>query len=277
MFDRCPHLWYQSYVLRIPRPPVPQMQYGIDVHNLASLMWADAAPEGMTEAMLRKALEMEFYYMPDPNEARALALRLCVEARRLMDREKIHYSPTGSAVNDTAGILGTEKRVIKNSFIGYVDLLAKDADDALHVIDWKTTSYEYNDFEVRTSEQLTAYQWLVEQKFNVVPDYLSFVTLNKRTGTATMYRTPAREVRLVKAFAEKVDEVREQMEAQVQRRNPNGCVTRFGTREYYCQFYNDCWSDGIVRVSIDHLPRFNGQDRRHREYLMWHPSIERGE
>ena len=239
-FDECPRKWYCQWIQKKRQPFKAVMQFGSDVHKLLELNVGDVNAEGYNKATLVKWLEMDFSYMGTELSAyeanihwRIVALNLVRKARLLLRAYGVEPAPF------TDGMCGPERRVyVGQEIMGIVDLVARDTDNALWVVDYKTTSETYDEHDIRTSEQLTGYAWLVWKKYHIISDYVAYLTMNRNTGDVSLFRTHRPKERL-DAYGRKVKNVSDLINRQVQWQNPEACYGKYGL----CHLYKECWTD----------------------------------
>ncbi len=246
-FDECPRKWYCQWIQKKRQPSKPIMRYGGDVHKLLETN-VGPAPGGYNKATLKKALDMDFSYMGTELSAReadihwrVVALNLVRKARLLLRSYHVEPEPF------TDGMCGPERRVyVGQEIMGIVDLVAKSRDGKLWVVDYKTTSETFTEHDIRTSEQLTGYAWLVWKKYHIIPDYVAYLTLNRNTGVASLFRTHRPKERL-DAYGRKVKNISDLINRQVQWQNPEACYGKYGL----CHLYDECWSglaDDMIHI-----------------------------
>jgi hypothetical protein len=151
------------------------------------------------------------------------------------------------------GTYAAEGKLLFDDFVAIIDLVMTDKDGKLHIIDWKTTSAEYTEHQIKTSSQLTAYAWAYHRKYGVLPDYVCYVTMNKYTLETRMYRS-VRTLDDITEFGSRVAQILKEMEF-VNRKNPEVCEGKYGK----CFFYNQCWGNRIAEIQDDFImPSFRG-------------------
>ena len=249
MYQQCPELYRLRYIERLGGDKRPvAFQYGSDVHELLANMWTKRKPKAP-----------DFEYMNDPQDARETALKLVEAGKETLLTDKadcgwgvpIVLDP--NAVKDDIG-LEVELEIKTDNFKGIIDLVGWSTDGRLWVIDWKTTSKEYSPHEILASDQLTCYAWLLKKKFGRIPDFVAYVTLNKKTKKAKVW-ADSRDAKQLIDWQRKVDSVREGITKKHFWKNPGNCVNEWGK----CDFYQICWPfESPVRQFTQELPKFGG-------------------
>jgi len=125
-------------------------------------------------------------------------------------------------------------------FRGILDVLGVDANGDYHVFDWKTSSREYTKHDVLTSQQLTAYAYLLWAVKGIIPKTVRFCVLDKNFGNLTEY-TSNRFYSDIVFWKNKLDVVRSAIENDIIVGNPNNCIKKYGRKTEVCYFYEDCW------------------------------------
>ena len=250
MYQNCPELYRLKYIERLGGDKIPvAFQYGSDVHEMLANMWKK-----------RKMKTPNFDYMYKPAEAKTTAFKLVEAGKEILFNDKadcgwgVPISLDPDADKDGIG-LEVEYEVRIDGFKGIIDLLGWSEDGRLWVIDWKTTSKSYTPHEIMTSDQLTCYAWLTKKVFGRMPDYVAYVTLNKKTKKARIWADSRNGSQLID-WQRKVESVRDGITKKHFWKNPNNCVNEWGN----CDFYNQCWPHLKYngKRTATELPMFGG-------------------
>jgi len=249
LYQTCPELYRLKYIDPPPgveKKPVA-FQYGSDVHEMLASIWAR-----------KKKHIPDFSYMYNPQEAEDTALSLVEAGKEALFNNKadcgwgIPIVLDPDAVKDNIG-LGVELEIKTDGFRGIIDLLGWSTDGRLWVIDWKTTSKSYTPHEIISSDQLTCYAWLTKKQFGRIPDFVAYVTLNKKTKKAKVW-ADSRSPQQLMDWQRKVESVRDGITRKHFWKNPCGCVNEWGQ----CDFYHLCWPVEQTKRIGQELPRFGG-------------------
>lgn len=238
LFTACPRKWYNQYMQKRWPPKPVAFAYGSDVHDIAES--AMTYPDQVGKVASQKS----FKYTDDPDTSRYLAVRMVKNARLLLLSEGI-----GDFRFTDETTYQTELKLNLSGFVGYVDLVAKNKSDCV-LVDWKTTSVEYSEHDIVASDQLVAYSWLHLKVIGSMPIHVAYVTLNKKTASASLYYTTP-TLSDTENWEAKVGAVRAQMERGDNWKNPSSCINQWGT----CHFYRDCWKGQAWMVG-EELPDF---------------------
>jgi hypothetical protein len=249
-YQLCPECYRLKYIAELVREERPvAFQFGSDVHEMLAQIWDRG-----------KANIPNFDYMKDPDTSRKLALDLVEKGKNTLFEEQ----PVGGwgppimldpyAVKDGIG-LETELEISIKGFKGIIDLLGWSVNGKLWVIDWKTTSVEYTPHDILSSDQLTCYAWLTEKQFGRLPDYVAFITLNKKTGESHIWASTRSQQQIID-WQRKVESIREDIKKKHFWKNPTSCEQPWGD----CEYYKLCWKrEPNPQVFFEtELPKFGG-------------------
>jgi hypothetical protein len=251
-FERCPELWYRKYVLGIEEVKTAPLQFGEAVHAMIAVFLAT----GDIDYAL-KADENNFSLSDDKYKALFLAGNLVRNGINLLFNEfDIPNYQQGQIEQhlETPMVLPIANVAPIVHYQGIIDFWFRDAFDAVHIIDWKTTSKPYTEHDIASSEQLTGYQWLLWKVFNVKADYIHYVTLSKYSGEAALYTSSRTEDDLI-CFEQKVNALAQQMVNEMRFKRPEGCLMTWGNKVYKCDFYNECWTNKVI-LPKDNMLKF---------------------
>jgi len=229
MFIRCPKLHHYVYVEKVKGSPSPEMEFGSYVHDRIECELLDV-PVRVLSRPVDKVL------------AETLAKRAVEFAR---DREFSHGGKLLFAV---------EQMIDVGWFKGIIDLMGTDKEGKTHVIDWKTTRRTYTGHDIVSSDQLTAYAYLVLEKYKVLPDLVHFVTLSKVSGDLDDFAAH-RSKKEVEEWERKARQIYAQVKKKVNWKVPDSCY-KYNRQ---CAFYHRCWENIDECFSITDLPRIGGR------------------
>lgn len=124
-YDRCPQLFYERYILKIPQQPTPEMLFGTAVHKGLEAHFRGEDDELaflMTWRLMRKELATAGFPMTSALDQRGLELLAMVRALKLhgQPERKFIYAHDGFSI----------------PLLGYIDLWMDGK-----IIDFKTSSY----------------------------------------------------------------------------------------------------------------------------------------
>lgn len=225
-FTQCPRKWFLQYIKKRWPPTPPAFAFGKSVHDVMAGYWQT----GKEETIDRRLVTHNFSYAEDPRGLKIMAKTLVLAGYELLLDRGI-----GDFVFDQETNIELEKKVGFDGFIGYLDLVATHGQDMV-VVDWKTTSQDYGDHDILSSDQLTAYAWLCHKVLGILPKHVAYVTLSKRTGIAKLYYTH-KTFEDVQDWERKVEAVRRAIHQGDNWKNPSACINQWGK----CYFYEACW------------------------------------
>lgn len=244
LFQTCPIKWYNKYYLNIKEPEVdnPSFIFGSGVHKLI-------------EEKLRNNKEfdlndlLDFQKLKNPDDDRSKAIDLAGKAIDLVQKNDLSVGNDFTFIN-----FGIEEKIEYPDFVGVIDCVAKDKNGKTYIIDWKTTSTIYTPHQLRTSDQLTCYSWLLHRKYDIVADYVCYVTMNKKSGIVTMYKT-IRDMDDILYWDKKVSSIHKQIDYMLLTKNPSACIGEWDT----CYYYNKCWNlEREIETFYLEKPKFGG-------------------
>ncbi len=146
-----------------------------------------------------------------------------------------------------------EQELLVDEFKGVLDVVGKDMQGGIHVVDWKTSRMEYTKHDVVTSAQLTAYAGLILKCFGKLPKLVHFGVFDKNSGFFAGYASN-RSAEDVAEWERRVNVVSDLMEIEHDVRNPLSCYD-YGRK---CHFYSRCWPKDSVFIGGLELPRIGG-------------------
>lgn len=242
LFEKCPMKWYRQYILQEFEPESPVLKFGSIVHKtLETFLW------GCKLDLAIKDNEKDL-----PIEERAKLRNLVWLAIDTVQKEfKINLSSLDNSQFKNNGI---EEELVYNNFKGIIDLILS-IENKVFILDWKTTSQDYTDHQIRSSDQLICYSWLLDKIYHIIPDRVFYVTLNKKTETCKLYSTTISEQEM-NCWEHKVEIIKRLIEDKVNYKNTSNCVMDWGK----CFYYDQCWSNKKVNLpSTASVPRFGGR------------------
>lgn len=218
MFEKCPRLWYEVYVVGQKKVFNEAFYFGGVVHSKLQ-----AGLLGQPTAILEKDLEK----LESSAEAMAkLGSGLVNRGLESLAKLKFHNAVL------------IEETIEYPDYKGVVDLVFQSTTNKIHIVDWKTTSTIYTPHQVKTSGQLTGYAWLYYRKYHITPDFVHFITLNKKIGLVDIY-TSTRDKDDFIEFERRIADIRTQMNLQHTYKKESACIDKWGT----CEMYEKCWDD----------------------------------
>ncbi len=146
-----------------------------------------------------------------------------------------------------------EQEFLTDDFKGVLDVVGKDIQGDIHVVDWKTSRIEYTEHDVVTSAQLTAYAGLILKCFGKLPKLVHFGVFDKNSGFFAGYAS-SRTAEDVAEWGRRVEVVSGLMDRGYNVRNPLACHD-FNKK---CHFYSRCWPKDSVFIGGLELPMIGG-------------------
>ena len=197
----CPRAWYEKYVLKHwPEVKSQALSFGTAYHSAMEVMCEDWVRD--KELALQNALtRFEFEYSfgknagPKPKTYIKQADYLLTAMKEFLEMND--FVPSG-----------IERKCQKPGFKGVADCICL-FNGKKTIIDWKTSSYPYDQERIDTDEQLTAYGWMLDGEW----EQLAFCVVNKRNKDIYWYPT-YRTQEQIKEFQKKVDRVRLELETK---------------------------------------------------------------
>ncbi len=206
-------MWYYLYVRELVLPPDPNLEFGKLVHT-----------------------DIEVYLLTDGKKDNPWGRK----AKEYLDKFSIvDYQ--------------IEQEFQVGDFKGVLDVVGKDQQGDIHVVDWKTSRMEYTEHDVVTSAQLTAYASLTLKCFGKLPKLVHFGVFDKNSGFFAGYASRRNEEDVAE-WERRVAVASDLMEIEYDVRNPLSC------RDYgrKCHFYSRCWPKDSVFIGGLELPRIGG-------------------
>ena len=147
-----------------------------------------------------------------------------------------------------------EQELLFGNFHGILDVVGKDKQGNIHVVDWKTSRIEYTEHDVVTSLQLTAYADLTLKCFGKLPKLVHYGVFDKNSGFFAGYASSRKEEDVVE-WDRRVEVTAKLMEIEYNVRNPLSCYSY----NRKCHFYSKCWSKDSGFEGGLELPKIGGK------------------
>lgn len=230
LFESCPRKWYLNYVMAHKEPDSPVLQFGSSVHKvLESYIWSGNFEKSLSRELGN--LDPEFH----------TSLRTLTQEAILTTQEHFKIKLVNQSMPEfkTNGI---EETLIYNDFKGVIDLILR-VNGKLFILDWKTSAFDYTEHQIRTSDQLVCYSWLLNRVYDVLPEKVYYVVLNKRNESCKLYSTTVSPAE-IDEWEEKVEQIRQVMHSQIYYKNAKSCDPGWGL----CPFYEMCWPQKAVTL-----------------------------
>jgi hypothetical protein len=232
-------LLYHRKLGMVEEPPNEAFLFGRDVHKALERIWERPREEWLAG--------ITFDYrdvIPDsnPKKLRYLAETMVDNGAELV-KKTIDPSRTLYTVTGRLLALRTEERIVsrRHNFSGVIDLSGVDFDGNSVILDYKTTNFEFDLHAVMTNLQPTCYAWLMWLKYGIIPSRVGFVTLDKKTGYASLVEGK-RSFRDIQRFEALVKSTHEAIKAgYIYAMYPDACVRQYYSKKFVCPFYRQCW------------------------------------
>ena len=143
---------------------------------------------------------------------------------------------------------------IDNFYTGIIDLVYIDKRGKVILLDWKTTSSLYTNHQVKQSEQLKGYAWLLAQH-SVIVDRVAYGVLHKKNKTAKIMKV--RNDQNYRGFVKGIKKVKLDNEHYLRLHRGKSILTSFPKNQdscfayrSECQFYDQCWGEDKREVEV---------------------------
>lgn len=234
-FLTCPQKYYRQYVLKEPRPEFPALKFGSAVHKWLENYLAGTPVELVSD-------DLPYLRNKDAEQVANefnLAQTLCLNALDTLQNLEVF----GISNFDNIKFVVEEHFEIDIGvaiFNGYIDLSFKNDKGEIIIIDWKTTSAEYNKHQIKSSPQLTGYAYAYYKLYGVLPDKVCYVTLNKKTEQIKVY-CDSRTIEDILEIEVQLKHTALMIQQNMIYRFPDSCYTY--PSGWRCDFFNDCWGE----------------------------------
>lgn len=179
-YRTCPYSWYLQYIKKAKGKQNAFAEYGTLVHETLEKYSKGELLDFMLADYYKENFDKVITYNFPPNKY--------VDLRQSYFEKGINYLENFQGFNTYKEILGVEKEVKFNigkyKFIGYIDLLVKDENDNLQVIDHKSHNLKPRSNRKKTTKgdeelncflrQLYLYSVPLKPEYNKYPAYLNF-------------------------------------------------------------------------------------------------------
>ena len=219
-FQTCARLWFYEYGMGRWAPKSPALKFGNDFHDfIARLPYVGD----------------EYKITADYQSLAEKAFAKTVKALQLDFNQQFLV----------------EQKFYVGQTMCILDLIARDSDGKVYIIDWKTTSRDYTEHDIRSSEQLDLYAAAYYKQFDEWPDYVAYATANKRTAEITVYVRPV-NIDQSTAVAIKIKGYQKTIELfgnkmQNYPKSTASCDDMYGAP---CRFYEECWPTANEEVKV---------------------------
>jgi len=136
-----------------------------------------------------------------------------------------------------------------------IDLVAKDLEENTIIVDWKTTSWDYDRHKIISSFQLDMYAYAYRLLYGKLPNKVVYITFNKKTMVVESLEKKV-EQRHIDEVRQKILQVKKAINNEIFYKNENNCTMRIRGEVKKCPFYNLCWAERQVKVNRFALPTF---------------------
>jgi len=193
-YDSCPlSFYYQSWLgLKLPQP-VLHFKFGTAIHEGIQALWTNKnlqlgidkfvslfELEHLNDYKVKGELLTQAEKIQMYGDMLADGKAMLTEFFSLIDKfeqvDKIIPEAFELPWKETLTNPETHEDPLEVPLSCRVDLLGKDH----HIVDFKTSSSEYDIFEARAMPQMLAYAWIYLQKFGVIPTIHIIVLIKKR-------------------------------------------------------------------------------------------------
>jgi len=237
VFRQCSEKWWKIYQEKQSRPTSPALEFGKDLHTLLAKCVLSSWPTSNIVMDYVDDLVVDYWG----------AFR---EYGSQIYPSHFIQSMVDSALTTLESIGVSEVVMVEETiessgvFKGVLDLIFIDNQEKHWVWDWKTSSSDYKEDQLKNNSQLIAYAYLYKIRFGRLPDYLGFGVINKKTGICTGYKTTRTE--------EQVRDWESSMLSTYSQIWDNGYRQKDDARcfDWYsrCSFFDQCWGDREVEI-----------------------------
>lgn len=214
-YRRCPRRFYNTYGLKQWGEGTTALKFGSLVH------------EKIADLLINRKFNISDKELQEAGLTKPDGVKTLV-SRAMLGLEELRIDTKRIAKEDIEFTLKYGKFKAKIDLLGF-------ANDEPVIVDWKTTSWEYDEHKILSSWQLISYAWVYWKNRKEIPT-TAYITLDKRSYTIKVYSIRY-DVEDFLEFEHILGAVESGIKYGYFPKNESGCHMYGGT----CMFYDKCW------------------------------------
>lgn len=254
--SQCKRKWYLKYYQEIDEidSKSEALLFGSYVHSILEKYlrkhYVNFASHCVSESSLRRVTSEALFELDSrlSSDLYFLGFDLAFEGLKALrkDFKKIYIFQDKPAIE--------LELTVKDFYTGIIDLVYMDTKGKIVLLDWKTTSWLYTNHQVKNSEQLVGYAWLLQQN-NVTVDMIGYGVLHKKDVTAKLMKV--RNTQNYRDFVKGVKQIKISDEHFLRLHRGKSTLSSFPRNEESCYmyrsqclFYETCWGEDNREVEV---------------------------
>jgi hypothetical protein len=231
IYKNCPRLYYYRYGKKIWAPKGKNLLFGDLVHTkIAEKLYTGEYEITKKDITWPDVFQNVRFKVEKLIEGGMKKLKELGVNPKLIKKEHIEFKLKGPKFKG------------KIDFMGFLENY-----DPI-IIDWKTTSWDYEVHQILSSWQLMSYAWLIWKNKGFIP-LTAYITLDKKTDQTRHYITQHNENDMFE-FEHLLEWADDGIKRKQFPKNEKNCFA-FGQQ---CEFYEKCWGNKTVDKTKEVLP-----------------------